>query len=352
MTLDTNASAIAQTALLPKAVDTIHGGNALTMWILSGMKAWRGKTLDKTIVVSSAGNGGSFSGLDRFNTNTVDTKIRLAYDFRGYEQPVSIPGMEADIVDSSDASIDLLAGAIEEAANEMADSLGDIFYGTGTGNSNKNFLGLAALVDDGGEVATIGGQARATYTTLKANETDVGGALTLDAMATMYDSCEIGNTSPSVIFTTPTIWSKYEALAQPTISHNLDAMMPRGRFTPSGLKTGPQLAGEMGFASLTYRGTPVVKDEKATSGTMWFLNERTLGFYGLASKRKGYTQIMVGGNTQIEGEYADQPRKSLGFSWSGLLSPIDQYAEVGHILLLGNLVTDDPRRNGVLNTIS
>lgn len=348
MTFDDNVNAIALTALLPKAVDTIHNSSVLASRILSKTQSWRGTKLEKPIVYQEAGNGGSFSGLDRFNTNAVDTKVKLSFDPRGYEQPVVIPQMEADVVASSDAAVEYVAAAIEEAANEAADNIGDILYGDGTGNSSKNFLGLAAIIDDGGEVATYGGLLRATYTGLKANETDVGGALTLAGMATMFDSCEVGSDAPTIIVTTPTIWSAFEALQQPTLQANYDSRM---RLTTNGLERGMANVGDPGFAALAYRGVPIVKDEKATSGTMWFINERHLAFYRLKSTKKGYTSVGIGSNKQIEGEYANA-NSAAGLDWSGFMDPIDQYGSVGHLLLLGNLVSFDPRKHGVLNTIS
>lgn len=347
MTFDANLKAITESHLLPKVVDTVNGANVITFRFLNNMQSWRGETLDKSIKVAESNNGGSFSGMDKFNTNATDTKVRAYFDPRGYEQPVVIPGMEADVNAASNRSVDLVASAIEEAANEMASDIGTLLYGLGTGNSNKDFLGLAAGIDDGGEVATYGGLLRSTYTTWAANETDVGGALTLDAMATMYDSCKAGTDKPTLILTTESIWSDYESLAQPFIGINQDGYR---QLTADGMVKNA-LKGELGFDALTFRGTPVVADEKATSGCMWFINEKYYAFYGLPTTRAGYSQISLPGNT-IEGVYSNEPVKSLGFSWSGFLFPDDQYAEIGHILLLGNFVTFFPKRHGVLNTIS
>lgn len=350
MTFDTNLKAVTEKALLPKAVDSVLNSNVHTSRTLGNMKAWRGETLDKSFIYQTGGQGGSFSGFDKFNTASVNTKIRLSFDPRGYEIPVVLGGMEVAVNANSDRSVDLVAEAMEEASNEGSDQVGGYLYADGTGNSSKDFLGLAAIVDDGGEVATYGGQSRTTYTTLKANETDLGGALTLAAMATMYDSCKRGNDKPNILYTTEAIWSDYEALNQAGIQNNQDGY--RQATAKSSVRTVDALKGEMGFDALTYRGALVVADEKCTSGTMWFINERWIAFYGLKATLDGYTPIMVGGNQSIEGVYEDEPRESLGFSWSGFKQPVDQFAEIGHILLLGNYVSFNPNRHGVLNTIS
>lgn len=349
MEFDANIQALAKEALLPKAVDTVLGTNVLALRLLGNAKKWRGTKLEKTIQIAAPTTGGSFSGYDLFDTSSSNTHAKLSFDLRAYYQSIVLAGMEIDGVGASESSVDIVTNAIEEGANAMADNIGTLLYGTGTGNANKDFLGLAAIVDDGGEVATYGGLARATYTTIQANETDVGGALTLDAMRTMYSSCASGSQKPTLILTTEAIWNDYEALNVPTLSNNTDAYR---QVTMSGMSTKEGLKGDLGFDALMFKGVPLVADEKATSGCMWFLNEKQLAFYSLESKMPGYSKINVGGNKTLEGEYADQPSRNLAFNWSGFKQPVNQYAEIGQIILEGNLVSFDPRRHGVLNTIS
>lgn len=355
---DTNTQAIAKEFLVPKAVDTVFNSNVHTARTLTNAKPWRGTKLEKPIITDTAGNGGSFAGLDTFNTNDADTKQRLSFDVRGYEQPVVIPQQEADaVMNSPQRAVEYAAEKIEEAANEMADSIGGLLYGAGTGNSNKDFLGLAAIVDDGGEVANYGGLSRSTFPTIAANETDVGGALTLAAMAAMYSSCKRGTDKPTIIYTTESIWDDFEALHQPNIQSNQEGFRQvtasRRGVTQDALK------GEMGFDSLNYRGTPVVADEKATSGTMWFLNEKWIDFYRLKSTDPDYSNVSLGGNKNIEGVYEGNGAAgmiadsgSVGLDWSGFLRPTNQYGRIGHIILQGNYVSFNPRMHGVLNTIS
>lgn len=349
MEFDTNIQAMAKEALLPKSVDIVLGSNVLALRLLGNAKKWRGTKLEKTIQHTAPTTGGSFSGYDLFDTTSSDTKIKLSFDLRGYYQSIILSGMEIDVTSASESSVDLVVNAIEEGTNAMADAIGTILYGTGTGNGNKDFLGLGAVVDDGGEVATYGGQTRASYTGLQANETDVGGALTLAGMATMYSSCSSGSEKPTLIVTTEAIWDDYEALNQPYLQNNMDGYR---QVTMKGMTPREALKGETGFDALFFRGTPVVADEKATSGTMWFLNEKHLAFYSLESKMPGYSKISVGGNKTIEGEYGNQPSKNLAFNWSGFKQPVNQYAEIGQVILEGNLVSFHPRRHGVLNTIS
>lgn len=355
MTFDANLKAVTQSALLPKAVDTISTGNVhLARTFGDNMKSWKGETMDFSVITTAGSQGKAFSGLEHFSTAGTDTKQRASIDMRAYTIPVVLSGMEIAANNSSDRSIDLMAEAIEESTNEALEDIGGYLYGDGTGTSNKEFLGLDAIIDDGGEVATYAGLSRSTYTTLKANETDVGGALTLAGMATMFDSCEVGSDAPTIIYTTPTIWSAYEALLQPFNSANYDASARRGRITGHGFESGGLMA-EGGFKGLGFRGIPVASDEKCTTQKMFFVNERHIGFYAVSpSKYKvlGYEPIMTGDNKQIEGVYEGSDVKASGFGWSGFKVPDDQFGVVGHIVLLGNYFSKNPNRHGVLNTIT
>ena len=42
----------------------------------------------------------------------------------------------------------------------------------------------------------------------------------------------------------------------------------------------------------------------------------------------------------------------LGFSWSGWIKPANQAALIGHVYLGGNLITDNPKRHGVLTGVT
>jgi hypothetical protein len=351
---DAQVQAIAKETLLPKAVDTVLNSNVLTARMLTNSKTWTGTKLERPVIVGTAGNGGSFFGLDQHSTNSADTKQKLSFDLRAYEQPVALAQLEVDAVQSSpQRAVDMVTEAIQEAANEMADSLGTIFYADGTGNSNKDFLGLAANIDDGGEVATFGGLSRTTYSTLRSTENDLGGPLTLAAMATGYSGARSGNNKPTIVLTTEAIWNSYEALNQPTTQNSQQGFrqVTRSGIMGQNMNGSEGLVGERGFDALFYRGVPIVADEKATSGVMWFINEEWLAFYRLKSTMEGYSNISLGGNTQIDGIYSEKFANA-GFDWSGFREPIDQYGKVGHIYLFGNLVSFNPKRHAVINTIS
>lgn len=345
--LSTSAQAISQPYLDKKVADTILTGNILTLRLLSNAKKWYGRSLDKGVQVSKPTTGGSFFGLDQFPTGKSNTKIRLSFDVRGYEHTITIEGMEADAVASDpNAAANYVQELMEEGSNAMLNDIADIFYADGTGNSNKDFLGLAAIVDDGGTAATYGNQSRSTYTTLKGNEYSVTGGLQLTNLATADSGARKGNEVVNLHVTTESLWSDYEALLTPTIlsSINTQGYPQATRFGIVPSKEG--LKGEAGFNSLYFRSQPVVADQRCPSGKWFGLNTDHLAFYGLESSMEGFKNVGIENNSEIDGVYSKLPKtKSIGLFSSGMIQSPTQYAQNIFYIMQGNLVSFNPNRH-------
>lgn len=349
MTFDAYIQSVTQDSIVPKIVDNILNSNVLALRILGNAKPWNGEALKFPIKYQKGTSGGSFSGLDVFSTAKTNTRVLLSFDVRGYYQSVVLSGMEVDVNATPAGVLNLVKVEMESAQQDMIDSVGTLLYGDGTGNSNKDFLGLDAIVDDGTSVGTYGTLSRTTYSVLNATRTASGGTLTTDLMGALYDNCARGSKKPTLIVTTEAVWTIYEALLQPTISSNVN-VQGYAQVTRNGIaQSRGALQGEIGFDALFYRGVPVVRDEKCTSQTMWMLNEEYLTWYGLKSHK--YNPISLGSST-VDGVYEDAPSKSMGFAWSGLKEPTNQYAEIGQIILEGNLVSPAPRYMGRLTGIT
>ena len=354
MTFTDRVKSITKDKLLPKVVDNILNDNVLSLRILSRGKKWSGTSLRKPIKFQKSDTGGSFSGLDTFSTSTSETRLIADYDVRGYYHSVAIPGIEKAVNATEARVMDLVKVELESAHEDMADSIGTLFYGDGTGNGNKDFLGLGAIVDDGTDVTTLGGISRDTYTMWKATRTASGGTLSLAKLATLVSNVSAGSAlrqRPSLFVSDETVWDLYESLLTPTVQANYEAYgYPVVTRTSKGaIRQDRALKGTQGFAALTYRGIPLVADEKATSQTLFAINENYLDWYGLRSA--DLTSVSLGG-PEIDGVYSEVPSKNHGFGWTGFKVPTNQFGEVGQIILLGNLVTWQPRRHGRLTGIT
>lgn len=326
--------------LLPKVVDTVLDSNVLFTRMVVRAAKWSGRQIEKSVKISKNNLGGSFSGLDTFSTAQVDNRRKLAFDPKFQEIPVtvSLTELSTNQADKNMAMVDLAAIELASSAEDMADDLGSIFYLDGTGNSSKDILGLAAIVDDGTNAATYGGLARASFSTLNSTVTASGGTLTLAKMATLHSAIMSGSVKPTLGICNETVWDLYEQLLQPQERINKEVSV-----SPK-----INMGAGTGFTSLFYRGFPIIADEKATSQTLFFLNEKFLEFRALPMAMSQPVNFSV---TDIEGnDYTNV--KGLGFSWSGWIMPANQASITGHIYLGGQFWSSNPKRHGKLTGIT
>ena len=224
---------------------------------------------------------------------------------------------------------------IQSDTEDMADDLGVIFYSDGTGNSSKDPLGLAALVDDGTSVATIGGLSRSTYTTLKSTVTASGGTLTLAKVDTLWSNVVSGSQKPTAFYTTETVFNLYGQLLRPQERIVKEAGKMKG------------LVGGTGFSALEYNAKPIIADEKCTSGAFIALNEDFVDFYALPF----FNAKPISYKSQIKGNDYDAPI-GLGFSWSDWIIPANSGSVVGHIYFGGQFITTNSKRHGKLTGVT
>jgi len=261
--------------IAPKIVDTALKANLITQIMLGERKGTFTSDVKRVVVkTTKANNGGSFAGLDRFNTNQVNTTQKMVFSPRSYQQPIVLPGDELALAKTKDAMIDLQIQKWEEASQEMAEDIWTILYADGTGNSNKDFLGLIAGADDGTNVATYGALSRATFTTIKGTVDSSTTTITFAALDTMLRSTNSGTQKVDLILTTEAIFDFIEALFTAT-NNQTNAGRDNGSLLKKGIEG---LAWEAGFTSLRYKGVPIIADESCPDDHIFCLNTKTWEF--------------------------------------------------------------------------
>jgi hypothetical protein len=325
--------------LMPKVVDTILNSNVFTTRMLAKAKEWSGERMSFPIKFAKNTLGGSFAGYDTFSTQAVNNRVKALFYPKFYEIPVSLPLDEISVNATPERVLNLMQIELAGAAQDAADDIGTLLMGDGTGNAGKNFNGLANLVDDGTVASTIGGLDRSTYPTLKSYRAAAADTkLTLDRMAAAWNGVTSGTQKPTVIITTEEVFSLYEKLLTPMQRINMNASL-----TAEGLKGGT------GFTGLDYKGVPVLKDEKCSAGFMYFLNENFLNFYALPMAE---TERINYNAKEIEGNDYGSSVPGLGFSWSNWIKPVNSASLVSHIYLGGELICENPKRQGVITGLS
>jgi len=325
-----------QTEYLPYVVDTILNSNVMFQRVVRASKKWNGRTLRFPVKVAKNSTGQSFAGFDTFSTTATDNRQFMEFTPSFYQITCALPGDELSVADTEAKVLDLMKLTIQSDTEDMADDLGTIFYADGTGNASKDPLGLAALVDDGSSVSTIGGLSRSTYTTLASTVTASGGTLTLALVDTLWMSVKSGTQRPTAIYTTEAVFNFYGQLLRPQERIIKDAGMIKG-----------DMKGGTGFDALYYNGKPILADEKCTAQAFIMVNENYVDFYALPF----FGAKPVAYKSQIEGNDYDAPM-GLGFSWSDWIVPANAGSVVGHIYFGGQFITTNPKRHGKLTGIT
>lgn len=346
--LGTRVTTTTQDKLMPKVVDTILNSNVFATRMLSKASKWGGERMKFPVKYSKNSTGTSFAGFDTFSTSATDNRVNLEFVPKFYQMTVALPldELSANQSASEQQIIDLAKLELSSTAQDMADDIGTLFYGTGTGNGSKDFLGLEAIVDDSTNAATYGTLSRTTYTTLRSTVTASSGSLSLAKMSTLYNAATSGSQKPTLGLCSEAIFSLYESLLQPQerIAKDVSMMKSVGNMG----KSGTGMIGGTGFTGLFYKGFPILADEKSTSGVLYFVNEDFLDFYALPM---AMTQAIKYRSQDIDGnDYSDV--EGLGFSWSDWVKPTNSASVVGHIYLGGELISANPKRHAKLTGIT
>lgn len=344
--------------ILPALVDNVSNSNVWASKLLSKTIDWEGISYNVPIQTAFSTTGGSFNGMDTFSTAATNNTRQMTFYITGYYQSIVIPGIEAAVNGNTESQvIKLLTAKMDEAKISMADGIGSQLYGFGLG---KAFDGLGNIVDNGTNASTYGGLSRTTYPFLDADVTAVtNGTITLSYLSSEFDNVSAASStteSPSIGLTTKADWTLIEGLIQPMLSaryettqvkgyDRVDGKTPTGTTAPSGTTLG----GAGGFITITWRGRPIAADDKCVGGTFFWINERYLDF---AVQKDPELREIASTVESMEGFYEDVPFAPSAFQFRDLMSSINQLGQVGVVILLGNVICRQPRRNGKLTGIT
>ncbi len=206
-----------------KVVDNILTGPTYMSRLMGKGKPFSGKTQDFTVDITNSTQFEWFTGLENLNSSAEDTTILLSYAHTAGTQPKVGVMLESFANAGNLGTIPLDAFNFEKAGQEALRNVASAAYGTGTGDQPN---GLQAIVDNGTNAGTIGGQLRSTYSALDDTYTDSGGTLTLVKLATLDDAAAVGGevaAVPNINLTTFTVWSLFEQLLDPQVRANYEA---------------------------------------------------------------------------------------------------------------------------------
>ncbi len=340
MAFDNVVDTLTLEEIVPRVVDTVLRSNTFATKMLSKTKRFGAATMDFPIKYQVGTAIQSFLGFDALPTSFTDTRVLMKYNPRFVAANVALAGTDILANNTAAKVLDLTRVEMQSRAQDLADGLGTMLWGDGTGNNSKDFLGLAAIVDNGNSVPTIGGLSRSTYPTLDSTVTSAA-TLSLATMRTLYNAIADATIAPTRAYTDYPTWALYEQLLQPQ-----EKIFKEVNIVPN-------YKGYEGFAGLMYAGMEIVPDRKATTGVLVFLNENFLDFYGLDADLaafEGSKKVDVAGKLFAGNQYNET--SNLGFYWTGFIKTTTQFAFNSFIISAGNLCTDNPRRHGKLTGVT
>jgi hypothetical protein len=340
MSFDNRVDTLTLEWIVPQVVDTVLRTNVFTTSMLSKTdKKFKAATMDFPIKFNTGGNITSFSGFDSLPTTATNTRVLMQYNPKFVAANIALPITDLAANNTVQKTIDLAEVECRSRAQDLADFLGTMFYGDGTGNGGKDMLGLTALVNDGTTVTTIGNLSRSTYPTLDGTLTAASsGLLTLLSLRTLYNAITDAGVQPTSIYAPFAVTALYESLLQPQERIMKDVQVAKN------------FKGFTGYKAMEFLGIPLLSDRKAPAGYLYMLNEEFMDFYVLPIPGEFGEEVPVRYEKIVGNQYNEA--ESMGFSWTGWIKSFNSFSVNSFVVLGGNLITDNPRRHGALTGIT
>ena len=290
--------------------DNVFSARPLSNWLMekgrTRMLSGGNKIVEELIY--SAGQSGSYSGYDAIAITPQEGITAAEFDWRQLYATIAISGIEEAKNNGKEALSSLLEAKIMQAEETLKDAVNVMLYGDGTGNSNKEWQGLGALVsglDKGGVPARVGtasiggidGATQSYWNSVVYGDADgTAVELTLASLATPFNAASKGNDKIDAIFTTQALFEGYESLLLPTVRRS-DAK-----------------SADAGFDNLLFKGKPIFYDDDCPAGTIYGINSKYLTLVGHKDrwfKNSGFsensatsTHATSGAATIVDGRYA------------------------------------------------
>ena len=186
--------------------------------------------------------------------------------------PVPFLGMEAALqVDY--AVVPRIEAVMNDAGNVMTDAFATAMYLNTSTINNQAFNGLAGLIDDGSNVATIGGQSRTTYPVLKSKVYAAGSVNPTRQNVSQYINGVAKNCGEAPTFGLMG-FGTWSYLQQDFIGQEQYNITPGSSFSDSD-SSGPR----SGFRALMVCGVPIFPDFYCPEGSLYLPNSRYMNLY-------------------------------------------------------------------------
>lgn len=334
--------------ILKKVYDTVTTGTPGLMTFLGKPKQWTSGTSYKFgIKYQDTTNGGTMGIADTLDTDRQNTRVQAEFNLKGINKPVVVAIAETTANMGDEQIVDLLDTEFDSQAQSLMNVMAQQLYtGNGTGN---DWDSLANAASDSTLYATYGSLARSTYSSFSGYYLASTGALTLAKLATAHDAVTKGVDTPDLMFTTKTVWSAYEALLSPSVHANFSTNGYPKMNAFGGVAGNAGQGADSGFVYLSFRGTPMAKDEQVPSGKLFLVNTKSFGFVGFDYQDENIIKANFKKTSDaVPSGVPGNVKSTYGFQFRKMMSPVDQLTKVGYLLYAGNFISTNPRLQGTM----
>jgi hypothetical protein len=324
--------------LAPAWVDQVLRDNFFFGQVMEKVKTWNGSQMLFPMKYQKGLASVSFSGFDVLPITQQPTTVNMVFYPSFVATNIALAGSDLSVNKTKEQTLNLMKTTMESRAQDAADDIGNFFQGDGTTYGGKAPMGLLGIVDNGSDLATYGGLARATYTGLNSTLTAVtGGAITLLSIRQLWNNISDGPIAPDLCITDYSTWAYVE---------NLLVAYQRNTYTDF-----KQMTTGAAYRAMLWDGMEIHRDKKVTTGTFYELNTRFLEFYGLKwweGESISPRAVDIEGNVYESQHY----NPSRAFTWTDWIKAYNQLTVNGYIVLGGQLVSRAPFRQGKLTGIT
>lgn len=334
--------------ILKKVYDQVTTGTPGLMTFLQKPKEWKtGTSYEFPIKYQDTTNGGNMGIADKLDSNRENVRVKASFNLKAANKPVVVAIAETTANMGDEKIVDLLDTEFDSQAQSLLTLMAQNLYtGNGTGNDWDSLANAAA---DSTIYTTYGSLSRSTYSAWDGYYLASTGALTLAKLATADDAVTIGVDSPDIALTTKAIWSTYESLLTPSVRANFSTSGYPKMNAWGGVPSTPGMGAQQGFVYLTFRGTPIAKDEQVPSGKFFLVNTKGFGFVGFNYQDETIMTANFKQTTDaVPAGVPGNVKSTRGFQFRKMMSPVDQLTKVGYLIYAGNFVATSPRLQGQL----
>ena len=254
---------------------------------------------------------GSFSGYDILDTTPADTETSARYPWAADYATIAISWMEEQKNEGRGRLINLLNQKIDDAADSIRDKLNVQLLQDQPAAGSKDPFSITEIIDEdaSGALNRTDAIGSIAYTnTWWRNKYTAGGAFTIADMNAMWNDVSDGHDLPTFLLTSSTIYEYYE-----------NSQVGQIRYADVN-------TANAGFQNLMYKSAPIIWDPQiGLTDDIYFINTK-------------YLQLCV--------------KTGADFVTTDFIEPDNQAAKVAKILWMGQLMSTNRRRLGVLHTIT